>query len=64
MRITQKQQQEMSKYQLTVFQQATYNSLLSYQIKYPKLTNAQYKLFESIFQQIKKENKESIKYHV
>lgn len=61
-RITKEQQQEITKHQLTAMQLAIYENLLKAQEKYPKLTKKQYRLFLSIFEEVKK-NAPSIKYH-
>lgn len=52
-RITLKQQQEIQKYQLLPLQKAMYENLLECQRKYPQLTDKQYKLFQTLFKQIK-----------
>jgi hypothetical protein len=61
-RITKEQQQEMVKHQLTAMQLAIYENLLRAQETYPNLSKRQYRLFLSIFEQVKK-NAPSIKYH-
>lgn len=62
-RITYQQQQEIAGYRLTNMQQAIYNSLLQYQHIKPQLTEPQYRLFTTLFIDIKRQNKRALQFH-
>ena len=60
-RITKQHKETIKKYQLNIMQESIYKSLLQAQVNYPKLTNAQYALFLTLYKEIQR-NKTSINY--